>query len=81
MALPAALPRAMAWGTWDRHPYTHPVSALIALIVLIVLIAGVGTLLWWGGGLTPTRPRPGSRHRGSTESDVHQRLEERRRRP
>jgi len=52
------------------------------LIVLIVLAAAFGALLWWGVGLPPTRPRPRSRYRGTTAIDVHERLEQsRRRRP
>jgi hypothetical protein len=53
------------------------VSGLIALVVLAL---GLGALLWWGVGLPPTRPRPRSRYRGPTEIDVHDQLEQRRRR-
>jgi len=34
------------------------------IIWLILLAGGIGFLLWWGSRLPPTRPRPGSRHRG-----------------
>jgi hypothetical protein len=44
------------------------------IILLILLGAGIGLLLWWGSRLPPTRPRPRSRHRGETLMDVHQRL-------
>jgi len=36
------------------------------IIWLILLAGGIGLLLWWGSHLPPTRPRPGSRHRGET---------------
>ena len=55
-------------------------GAVTGLIVLIVLAVGIGALLWWGVGLPRTRPRAGSRYRGSTEIDVHDRLQARRRR-
>ena len=42
-------------------------------------IVGIGLLLWWGTRLPPTRPRPGSRHRGETLMDVHKRWQKRRR--
>jgi len=45
-----------------------------AIIFLVLLGAGIGLLLWWGGRLPPTRPRPGSRHRGETLMSVHERL-------
>ncbi|HEY8802294.1 MAG TPA: hypothetical protein VIN00_04390 [Candidatus Dormibacteraeota bacterium] len=48
------------------------------VIVIVVLAAGIGLLLWWGSRLPPTRPRPGSRHRGETLMSVHQRLQKRR---
>ena len=55
-------------------------SSLAGPIVAVVLIAlGIGLLLWWGTRLPPTRPRPGSRHRGETLMDVHKRLQKRRR--
>jgi hypothetical protein len=50
------------------------------LIVLIVLAIGFGALLWWSVGLSPTRPRPRSRYRGTTYLDVHDQLEKQRRR-
>jgi len=37
------------------------------VIVIVVLAAGIGLLLWWG-----------SRHRGETLMSVHQRLQKRR---
>jgi len=49
------------------------------IIWLIVLAGGIGLLLWWGSRLPPTRPRPGSRHRGETLMSVHQRFKRRRR--
>lgn len=48
------------------------------IIILIVVCAGIGLLLWWGSRLPPTRPRPTSRHRGETLMDVHKRLGRRR---
>jgi hypothetical protein len=52
------------------------------LIVLAILIVGFVALVWRGINLPPTRPRPRSRHRGPTEVDVHEELEQaRRRRP
>jgi len=44
------------------------------IIFLVLLGVGIGLLLWWGGRLPPTRPRPGSRHRGETLMDVDKRL-------
>ncbi|HLB76596.1 MAG TPA: hypothetical protein VJO72_06145 [Candidatus Dormibacteraeota bacterium] len=44
------------------------------LLIVIVLGLGIGLLLYWGSRLPPTRPRPGSRHRGETLMDVHRRL-------
>jgi len=49
------------------------------IIWLILLAGGIGLLLWWGSRLPPTRPRPGSRHRGETLMSVHQRFKRRRR--
>jgi hypothetical protein len=49
------------------------VFAIIAIAVLAVLLGG---LLWWGSGFRPTRPRPGSRYRGTTYLDVHKRLDD-----
>ncbi len=51
--------------------------AVIAIAVLAVLL---GALLWWGSGFRPTRPRPGSRYRGTSYLDVHKRLDEAERR-
>ncbi|MGP8161404.1 MAG: hypothetical protein ACLQGJ_09335 [Candidatus Dormibacteria bacterium] len=52
------------------------------LIVLAVLAAGFVGLLWWSLSLRPTRPRARSRYRGPTEIDIHDELEQaRRRRP
>lgn len=45
------------------------------VIVIVLLAGGIGLLLWWGSRLPPTRPRPGSRHRGETLMTVHQRFE------
>jgi len=50
-----------------------------SILVLILIALGIGLLLWWGTRLPPTRPRPGSRHRGETLMDVHRRLQRRRR--
>jgi hypothetical protein len=44
------------------------------IIFLVLLGGGIGLLLWWGGRLPPTRPRPRSRNRGETLMDVHDRL-------
>jgi len=49
-----------------------PVAGTI--IFLLLLGGGIGLLLWWGGRLPPTRPRPGSRNRGETLMSVHERL-------
>jgi len=49
------------------------------IVWLILLAGGIGLLLWWGSRLPPTRPRPGSRHRGETLMSVHQRFKRRRR--
>jgi len=49
------------------------------VIVLLILCGGIGLLLWWGSRLPPTRPRPGSRHRGETLTDVDRRLKKGRR--
>jgi hypothetical protein len=48
------------------------------IIVIVLLAGGIGLLLWWGSRLPPTRPRPGSRHRGETLMSVHQRFQKRR---
>ncbi len=48
--------------------------ALVALITLIVVAAGIGAILWWASDLPPTRPRPRSRYRGPTFMDTHRRL-------
>ncbi|HXZ98897.1 MAG TPA: hypothetical protein VEK76_00960 [Candidatus Binatia bacterium] len=53
---------------------------MVALIVFIVLVAGLAAVLWWGVGLPPTRPRPRSRYRGHNYLDVHRRLEDEERR-
>jgi len=53
---------------------------VLGLIVLLVAAVGIGVLLWWGTGLPPTRPRPGSRSRGEPYVAVHRRLAQRRRR-
>jgi hypothetical protein len=45
-----------------------------AIVFTVLLALGIGLLLWWGSRLPPTRPRPGSRHRGETLMSVHQRL-------
>lgn len=51
---------------------------MIAVIIVLVIAAGIGALLWWGVALPPTRPRPDSRYRGRTYMSVHRRLERRR---
>ncbi|HEV2014467.1 MAG TPA: hypothetical protein VGR77_11395 [Candidatus Dormibacteraeota bacterium] len=50
-----------------------------SIVVLVLIALGIGLLLWWGSRFPPTRPRPGSRHRGETLMDVHKRLRQRRR--
>jgi hypothetical protein len=47
-----------------------------ALLAVGLLAIALGALLWWGSGFRPTRPRPGSRYRGTTYLDVHKRLDE-----
>jgi hypothetical protein len=49
------------------------VYAVIAVAILAVVL---GAVLWWGSGFRPTRPRPGSRYRGTTYLDVHKQLDE-----
>ena len=81
MSIPAAGRRGHDLGddllVHRRGAYTEAVTGLIAVAVLAVLL---GAILWWASGLPPTRPRPRSRYRGPTYLDVHDRLEERRRR-
>ena len=49
---------------------------MVALVIAVVVIVGVAALLVLAGrGLTPTRPRPGSRHRGKTLIDVDAKLQ------
>lgn len=54
------------------------------VIVWLLVCAAAGAaflaLVLWGTSGSPTRPRPGSRHRGSTLTDVDRRLRRRRRR-
>ncbi|MGA8016739.1 MAG: hypothetical protein WCB85_12555 [Candidatus Dormiibacterota bacterium] len=49
---------------------------MAGLIAVVVVALGIGVLIWWGSGFPPTRPRPGSRHRGTRFLDVDKRLEE-----
>jgi len=53
---------------------------MLGVVLFICIAIGIGALLWWGSKLPPTRPRPGSRHRGPTFMSVHSRLDRRRRR-
>jgi hypothetical protein len=53
---------------------------IAALIVMLVIVLGLFALIWWGASGPPTRPRPGSRHRGSTFLDVDRKLRRARRR-
>jgi len=53
---------------------------MLGLILFICIAIAIGALLWWGSRLPPTRPRPGSRHRGPTFMSVHRRFGRRRRR-
>jgi hypothetical protein len=50
-----------------------------ALVVLVIIVLGLFALIWWGVGGPPTRPRPGSRHRGPTFMDVDRKLRRARR--
>jgi hypothetical protein len=59
-------------------PFIYSSRMAGPIIILVVLCAGIGLLLWWGTRLPPTRPRPTSRHRGETLMDVHHRLKRRR---
>ncbi len=51
---------------------------MVAVIIILALAVAIGALVWWGTGLPPTRPRPGSRHRGDTYTTIHERLQRRR---
>jgi len=51
----------------------------LSIVFLVALAVGIGALLWWGSRLPPTRPRPGSRHRGETLMTVHRKLRNRKR--
>lgn len=53
---------------------------ILALVAMLVIVLGLFALIWWGTNGPPTRPRPGSRHRGTTFLDVDRKLRRARRR-
>ncbi len=50
---------------------------MIWLIVFLAIVVVMGAVMWLAVGSPPTRPRPDSRHRGSTFMSVHSRLRRR----
>lgn len=47
---------------------------MTAVVAMLAIVVGLFALVWWGAGGPPTRPRPGSRYRGTTFLDVDRRL-------
>lgn len=52
---------------------------VLYLLLLAFTVTALAALLLWGTSLPPTRPRPRSRHRGPTFTDVDDRYRRMRR--